>query len=99
MTVISSVYKDDDVKCHTSRAEPPGERPGSFRSTLRGLSLFPDTVLFVLFFFYALASSLSDSFYYPPLHSTDFSLYISKLHIHVLIFCGFKKTKATKCVS
>lgn len=34
MTVISSVYKDDDVKCHTSRADPPGERPAPLLSVL-----------------------------------------------------------------
>lgn len=34
MTVISSVYKDDDVKCHTSRADPPGERPALLLSVL-----------------------------------------------------------------
>lgn len=28
MTVISSVYKDNDVKCHTSHANLPGVHPG-----------------------------------------------------------------------
>lgn len=49
MTVISSVYKDDDdVKCHTSRADPLRERPGSFCFTLCGISHFPSNM--VLFF-------------------------------------------------
>lgn len=48
MTVISSVYKDDDVKCHTSRADPPGERPGSFRSVVQS-HVSQHTVLSVLF--------------------------------------------------
>lgn len=49
MTVISSVYKDDDdVKCHTSRADLPRERPGSYCFTFCGLSHFPNNM--VLFF-------------------------------------------------
>lgn len=42
MTVISSAYKDDDVKCHTSRADPQGECPGSFcfTGTFCGMSHF-----------------------------------------------------------
>lgn len=42
MTVISSVYKDNDVKCHTSQANLPGVHPGFsslFCST--SLSCFP----------------------------------------------------------
>lgn len=97
MTVISSVYKDDDVKCHTSRADPLGERPGSFCSTLHGVSLFPDMVLLV-FFFLCLASSLSNYFYYSPLHSSDFSLHVAKLSAWVDIL-WVKKRQNPQSVS
>lgn len=50
MTVISSVYKDDDVKCHNKSAQALSVQPFLWYITLPN-----HMVLFVLFFSFASA--------------------------------------------
>lgn len=80
MTVISSVYKDDDVKCHTSRADPPGERPASFRSVVQS-HVSQTHGAFCPLLCFGILSSLS--VYFPP---------VSVILVVVVYFKQKKKT-------
>lgn len=67
MTVISSVYKDDNVKCHSSQANPPWSACALFVLPLWYITLSNHMVLFSSFASFCLNTKKS-SLYFWGLH-------------------------------
>lgn len=90
MTVISSVYKDDNVKCHSSPGGFTKERLSPFCSTFVVYHTFQSHGAFVLFFFcFNILSVCSKmfSFYHPVSHlyNRTYSTCCKKENNHRLI--------------